>query len=641
MVKILLIIFKHLEEIYYSENNRLIYSGWNKNNIEDFNNGYISANKTFIADRGLDVGVNIYKIGTGSNCDVYIGDNCAPVEYVYFDGSKDIVLATQYVAKNIETMVESIVDPSTKSSIWYGPALDDDKALTFYGTDLKNITVIITTLNPARIYGSENIPHSHEVAKDYDARIATYFNVTATAMFRKGFRELYLNRDVHVTEDIVRNWSDYEEVDICLNGNTLTIDKNISFLNMTNNVKVVITDCKGTGHFDLIGGQDDGDKEAMSLSNSTLVLNHINFNDINRTLVKASDNANVLVNYSTISNIKATSSIFIIDGTNGRFDIEDTMIATNYNATPIIALTKATVATFSNLKVFNNQSKASALVKVGKVTDMRVLGGQYFDNTSVNNTLNPSANEGVIFNIDDIDANVTIKEVATFYGNKSTYKDAGVIYVNAGTLNVDGEKGTVLFNENISNKGASIYGNDNSIINVQYASFSNSKAENYEGAAIYTKGKASISNTVFTGFTEGTPVLVLRKTDEGTYGYGNQYCIFSTFKGDHSVVAVNNNMYGIDALYHPKAVAGKPWKQTDAVALTHDALGNKIYSVVTDGLVSYYVMQPTDDDTGQRRRVIGYGAKEETKDIVTSEPASPITIDTRWFPCTITKSTEE
>lgn len=149
------------------------------------------------------------------------------------------------------------------------------------------------------------------------------------------------------------------------------------------------------------------------------------------------------------------------------------------------------------------------------------------------------------------------------------------------------------------------------------------------------------SYTIMNLTAEGTPVLVLRKTDEGTYGYGNQYCIFSTFKGDHSVVAVNNNMYGIDALYHPKAVAGKPWKQTDAVALTHDALGNKIYSVVTDGLVSYYVMQPTDDDTGQRRRVIGYGAKEETKDIVTSEPASPITIDTRWFPCTITKSTEE
>ena len=47
------------------------------------------------------------------------------------------------------------------------------------------------------------------------------------------------------------------------------------------------------------------------------------------------------------------------------------------------------------------------------------------------------------------------------------------------------------------------------------------------------------------------------------------------------------------------------------------------------------------DKTGKFCRVIGYGAKEETKDIITSVPASPIAIDTRWFPCTITNSTEE
>ena len=149
------------------------------------------------------------------------------------------------------------------------------------------------------------------------------------------------------------------------------------------------------------------------------------------------------------------------------------------------------------------------------------------------------------------------------------------------------------------------------------------------------------SYTILNMSADGTPVLVLRKTDEGTYGYGNRYCIFSTFKGDKTVVAANNDLYGIDALYHPKPVAGKPWKQTDVVALTHDALGNKIYTVLTEGLVSYYVMQSADDKTGKFCRVIGYGAKEETTDIITSVPASPIAIDTRWFPCTITNSTEE
>ncbi|MBR4314834.1 MAG: BspA family leucine-rich repeat surface protein [Lachnospiraceae bacterium] len=489
--------------IYHSQNNCLVYSGWYEGKVEGYDNGYISANKTFLKDIELPRSTHIYKKGTASNCNVYIGDDCVPVEYVYLDdeeGKEDVIIATQYVARNAETKVESIINPTSKEAVWFGPALDDDKALVYYGDNTKNITVIITSINPGRIYGEEEIPHSHMIATDYDVRIATYFNARNVAMFRRGFRQLYLRKNLHITEDVARTWSQYEEIDICLNGKTLTIDKNISFLDMSEKVKVVITDCKGTGHFELLGGQDATDKYAIEVNDSTLVLNHINFININRTLVKGTDESNVIINYSTISNTRATSSIFVMDGDDSSFDIENTKIATNYNATPIITLAKAKVATFNNIEAYDNQAKASALIKVEKVADMKVLGGEYHDNTNINNTSNPYANEGVIFNIDDEEAKVTIKDGATFYGNKSTYREAGAIYVNRGTLNVDGEDSTITFDENISSKGASIYGSEDSIINIRFASFSNSKAENYEGAAIYSKGKASISDTTFTGF---------------------------------------------------------------------------------------------------------------------------------------------
>ena len=86
--------------------------------------------------------------------------------------------------------------------------------------------------------------------------------------------------------------------------------------------------------------------------------------------------------------------------------------------------------------------------------------------------------------------------------NKSAYKDAGAIYVNKGTLNVDGSEKEVVFRENISNFGASIYGDKDSKININKASFSYSKAEEGKGAAIYTRGELIINNSEFGDMTK-------------------------------------------------------------------------------------------------------------------------------------------
>ena len=316
-------------------------------------------------------------------------------------------------------------------------------------------------------------------------------------MISKGYRELYLRRDLHITEDIVRAWSDYEEIDLCLNGNKLIVDKGISFLTMSNNIKVVITDCKGTGHFELDGALDAGDKNPINVENSTLILNHIFFNDVSRTLVEGKNNSNIIINYSTISNVKASTSIININGANTKLNIYDTVIATNYNLTPIIKLTDVDRATFSNLEVFNNQAKSSALVKVEKVNSLLVDGGEYYDNTSVNSN-STYANEGTILNIDNTNANVTITNGTKIYRNKSAYGEAGAIYVNSGTLNVE----NVVFDENIANKGASIYGKEDSILDVKLATFSYSKAEEYEGAAIYSSGKLTLDKVGFEKFNK-------------------------------------------------------------------------------------------------------------------------------------------
>lgn len=134
---------------------------------------------------------------------------------------------------------------------------------------------------------------------------------------------------------------------------------------------------------------------------------------------------------------------------------------------------------------------------------------------------------------------------------------------------------------------------------------------------------------------DGSPVLLLRKTQEGTYGYGTTYTMFSSFKGENVVVATNNGLYNMEGIYHPKVMEGKPWKTTDAVTVTRDATNNTIYAVISDGLVSYYVWAPTDDINGTRRRVIGYGGNDETIDITLSEPSEAIPVDSRWFPCVI------
>ncbi|MBQ2205352.1 MAG: hypothetical protein II411_05615, partial [Lachnospiraceae bacterium] len=517
----------------------------------DFNNGYVNANNTFIEDKSLGNNIKIYKRGTGSNCDIYIGDNYVPVEYVYISTvtNADIVLATQYVAKNVKTTVESIVDPSGKESTWYGPALDNDKMLVSYGKDLSNIVVLITSINPAQIFGEEYEEHAHAVAMGYDAKVATYNNARSEAMFRRGFRELYLKRDLTITEDVAREWSAYEEIDICLNGKTLTVNKNVNLFDIVKSGKLVITDCKGVGHFNLVTDDTENTVAPIKVSSGSVIFASMSLANVSRTLVETAGNGNVVFANATISDTKAKGALFVMNSANGNLTIKNATIVNNYNTRPIFAVENVNNATFENLNVHDNEAKASVLVKVKKVINMVIDGGSYSNNANVNDNTNTNASDGVVFNIDDVNSKVLIKNNAEFTGNRAAYGKAGAIFINSGTLNIDDADNTgklaATFRENIANKGASIYGGENTVININKATFSYSMAVDNEGLAIYTGGKLSINNSAFNEFNKAGSIIHLTET-------GKQFDIARVeFRNNN-----NDNTVGISHNANVKANVG-------------------------------------------------------------------------------------
>ena len=171
--------------------------------------------------------------------------------------------------------------------MWYGPAVDDDTVYDVYDDDIEDIQVTITTLTLANIYTEDDEEHNHEIAKGIIDTKATYSNAVNESMFRRKFTNIYLRRDLYVTRDVARTWKDYEELNICLNGKTMHIDPNVNFLDITNSVRLVITDCKGNGHIDVKG--DNNTVAPFTISSGSVLLHNLTFDNTNGTIFSGND----------------------------------------------------------------------------------------------------------------------------------------------------------------------------------------------------------------------------------------------------------------------------------------------------------------------------------------------------------------
>ena len=75
-------------------------------------------------------GYHIYKRGTYSNVELYLGQDYEEVAFVRRNGSNEVLIATQYVARDVLTYTDKVFidDIPQKYQIWTGPKPEDECA---------------------------------------------------------------------------------------------------------------------------------------------------------------------------------------------------------------------------------------------------------------------------------------------------------------------------------------------------------------------------------------------------------------------------------------------------------------------------------------------------------------------------------
>ena len=129
----------------------------------------------------------------------------------------------------------------------------------------------------------------------------------------------------------------------------------------------------------------------------------------------------------------------------------------------------------------------------------------------------------------------------------------------------------------------------------------------------------------------GNPSLCLGKADD------RNWLIVDEFKGKMQTVTVNDEATMFESMYHVVPEAGKPWTEKDVVVYTSDFEHVHYYVVMQGGNIGYIVT--SEPDLGEEGQVAertphknGYGAKDESIDIIHAEHGADVFIKPQWKP---------
>lgn len=132
---------------------------------------------------------------------------------------------------------------------------------------------------------------------------------------------------------------------------------------------------------------------------------------------------------------------------------------------------------------------------------------------------------------------------------------------------------------------------------------------------------------------EGSPVLCLKKTNSDMVI--DNILVVAPFKNSMQAVAANDESTIIEGFFQVKPEEGAPWKGKEVVIFCRDFESVNYYSVINDGLVSYFVAdEPMKDDSGATigytPSITGYGGKDESIHIMHASIAKRVEFNPQW-----------
>lgn len=128
----------------------------------------------------------------------------------------------------------------------------------------------------------------------------------------------------------------------------------------------------------------------------------------------------------------------------------------------------------------------------------------------------------------------------------------------------------------------------------------------------------------------GSPALCLKNNDN--------WIVVNEFRGKMQTVTVCDEATMLESMYHVVPEAGKPWTEKDVVVYTSDFEHVHYYVVLQNGSIGYIITSEPNYDEEEGRvteyasHKNGYGAKDESIDIIHADRGEDIFIKPQWKP---------
>ncbi|MBR0039297.1 MAG: InlB B-repeat-containing protein [Lachnospiraceae bacterium] len=240
-------------------NNTTIFKYWNEYSFEDFKNTSTmnDPSKMFlIDDSAKSLGYKVYKKGSYSNVELVIGNDYVPITFKV----NDVVIATQYVARNVLTYVDPVVvdGKDENKQIWLAPSSTDETKQVEWSFTRGNYNVKLTRPNSFilkvhkhRICGLpstascahfDNVTHADVEWSEVTSMQDFIDNYNLPVANRQHYFVLATNCEVNIELDKYLSTGDA----ICLNGYKLEFLKGYGVTLASGKLEnLTITDCGG------------------------------------------------------------------------------------------------------------------------------------------------------------------------------------------------------------------------------------------------------------------------------------------------------------------------------------------------------------------------------------------------------------
>ena len=201
----------------------------------------------------------MYKSGTYSNVSLNVGTDYATLLFKR-ETNPDVVIATQYVARNVETYVDRVVIDGAKieDQLWLKPTVENEnenEVYVFYEASHSSVKVglkdsydILMLSHLHTICGNRYPDTEAHIDGSKHTEVVNFIQVKNENEILRNVNSGYKYFVLATNVEITRAMTLPDNSSICLNGYELRIRRGVKAISLGSGESVTITDCKMNVH---------------------------------------------------------------------------------------------------------------------------------------------------------------------------------------------------------------------------------------------------------------------------------------------------------------------------------------------------------------------------------------------------------